>query len=97
MLRSHTRVRIVSNIDLRTLKLATAPNMWMVWPWISDFRLLTDYNIGRVLAEMESLGFKDETTVVVFGDHGYQVRAVFGRHITAATFSQVCNCGSKMQ
>ena len=38
----------------------------------------TDYNIGRVLAEMEHQGFKNDTTVVVFGDHGYQL----GEHDT---------------
>ena len=38
----------------------------------------TDYNIGRVLAEMEKQGFNNDTTVVVFGDHGYQL----GEHDT---------------
>ena len=30
----------------------------------------TDYNIGQVLAELNAQGFQDDTTVVVFGDHG---------------------------
>ena len=30
----------------------------------------TDYNIGRVLRELEAQGFRNNTLVVVFGDHG---------------------------
>lgn len=41
---------------------------------------------------MESLGFKDETTVVVFGDHGYQVRTSDIGSDTTSISCQVCNC-----
>lgn len=31
----------------------------------------TDYNVGRVLAELDAQGFYGNTVVVAFGDHGY--------------------------
>ena len=34
----------------------------------------TDYNIGKVLAKLDALGLAASTAVVVFGDHGWQVR-----------------------
>jgi arylsulfatase A-like enzyme len=33
----------------------------------------SDYNIGRVLDRLDSLGFFNTTMVVVFGDHGWQL------------------------
>ncbi len=32
-----------------------------------------DWNVGRVLAELDRLGLRDETIVVFWGDHGYQL------------------------
>ena len=32
-----------------------------------------DYNLGRVLAELDSLGLRDNTVVVFVADHGYQL------------------------
>eukprot|EP00928_Gymnodinium_smaydae_P048650 TRINITY_DN32549_c0_g1_i1.p1 TRINITY_DN32549_c0_g1~~TRINITY_DN32549_c0_g1_i1.p1 ORF type:complete len:450 (+),score=34.40 TRINITY_DN32549_c0_g1_i1:145-1494(+) len=40
----------------------------------------TDYNIGMVLDTLERLGFSDNTAVLVFGDHGWQL----GEHDTWA-------------
>eukprot|EP00403_Amphidinium_massartii_P007535 CAMPEP_0178375700 /NCGR_PEP_ID=MMETSP0689_2-20121128/3024_1 /TAXON_ID=160604 /ORGANISM="Amphidinium massartii, Strain CS-259" /LENGTH=496 /DNA_ID=CAMNT_0019995703 /DNA_START=155 /DNA_END=1645 /DNA_ORIENTATION=+ len=40
----------------------------------------TDYNIGKVLDAVEELGLKDDTAVLVFGDHGWQL----GEHDTWA-------------
>jgi len=40
----------------------------------------TDYNIGKVLDELESLGLANDTAVVIFGDHGWQL----GEHDTWA-------------
>ena len=39
-----------------------------------------DYNIGVVLTKLDVLGFAGNTTVVVFGDHGWQL----GEHDTWA-------------
>jgi iduronate 2-sulfatase len=45
----------------------------------------TDYNIGRIVDTLDATGtLKDETVVVVFGDHGYQL----GEH---ATWSKMTN------
>jgi hypothetical protein len=33
----------------------------------------TDYNIGKVVDELEALGLAEETAVLVFGDHGWQL------------------------
>jgi len=33
----------------------------------------TDYNIGVVLDELEALGLKDDTAVLLFGDHGWHL------------------------
>ena len=35
----------------------------------------TDYNIGVIVDSLDKLGLKEDTVVIVFGDHGYQVRA----------------------
>lgn len=32
-----------------------------------------DWNVGRVLSELEKLGLRDSTVVVFWGDHGYQL------------------------
>src|SRR5690606_33923250 len=32
-----------------------------------------DWNVGRVLAELDGLGLRDNTIVVFWGDHGYQL------------------------
>eukprot|EP00038_Savillea_parva_P009173 m.181696 g.181696 ORF g.181696 m.181696 type:complete len:542 (-) comp15341_c0_seq1:76-1701(-) len=40
----------------------------------------TDYNIGMLLGRLADLGFEDNTVVVVFGDHGWQL----GEHDTWA-------------
>lgn len=32
-----------------------------------------DWNVGRVLAELDRLGLRDKTIVVFWGDHGYQL------------------------
>eukprot|EP00035_Acanthoeca_spectabilis_P036785 m.41683 g.41683 ORF g.41683 m.41683 type:complete len:652 (+) comp8246_c0_seq1:1293-3248(+) len=40
----------------------------------------TDYNIGVIVDSLESLGLADNTIVIVFGDHGYQL----GEHDTWA-------------
>ena len=32
-----------------------------------------DYNIGRVLNELETLGHKDDTVVLFTADHGWQL------------------------
>lgn len=32
-----------------------------------------DWNVGRVLAELDALGLRDETIVVFWSDHGYQL------------------------
>lgn len=32
-----------------------------------------DWNVGRVLAELDKLGLRDRTIVVFWGDHGYQL------------------------
>lgn len=39
-----------------------------------------DYNLGRVLDELETLGLAKDTIVILFGDHGYQL----GEHATWA-------------
>ena len=44
----------------------------------------TDHNIGMVLNELDALGMAENTIVVVFGDHGYQL----GEH---ATWSKMTN------
>jgi len=33
----------------------------------------TDYNVGKVLDTLESLGLKDNTVVLLFGDHGWHL------------------------
>ncbi len=33
----------------------------------------TDWNIGRVLAELDALGLRDNTIIVLVADHGYQL------------------------
>jgi arylsulfatase A-like enzyme len=40
----------------------------------------TDYNIGVILEKLEKVGHKNNTIVIVFGDHGYQL----GEHDTWA-------------
>lgn len=32
-----------------------------------------DFNVGRVLAELDRLGLRDDTVVIFWGDHGYQL------------------------
>lgn len=32
-----------------------------------------DWNVGRVVAELDALGLRDDTVVVFWGDHGYQL------------------------
>jgi arylsulfatase A-like enzyme len=32
-----------------------------------------DWNVGRVMAELDRLGLRDDTIVVFWGDHGYQL------------------------
>ena len=32
-----------------------------------------DWNVGRVLAELDRLGLRERTIVVFWGDHGYQL------------------------
>lgn len=39
---------------------------------------------------MESQGFKEETTIVVFGDHGYQVRIEWGCELTCTRPLECC-------
>lgn len=43
----------------------------------------TDYQVGKVLAELEKQGFAEETIVVLWGDHGWQL----GEHSEWAKFS----------
>jgi hypothetical protein len=33
----------------------------------------TDYNIGKLLKEIDTLGFRDNTVVALVGDHGWQL------------------------
>lgn len=33
----------------------------------------TDYNVGRVMAELDKLGLREKTIIVFWGDHGYQL------------------------
>jgi iduronate 2-sulfatase len=33
----------------------------------------TDWNVGRVLAELDRLGLRDKTAIVLWGDHGYHL------------------------
>eukprot|EP00035_Acanthoeca_spectabilis_P002611 m.88621 g.88621 ORF g.88621 m.88621 type:complete len:535 (+) comp11659_c0_seq1:23-1627(+) len=40
----------------------------------------TDYNIGKLLESLATYGFEDNTVVIVFGDHGWQL----GEHDTWA-------------
>ena len=35
----------------------------------------TDYNIGQLLIRLDTLELTASTVVIVFGDHGWQVRA----------------------
>ena len=48
----------------------------------------TDFNIGKMLASLKELGFEDNTVVIVFGDHGWQL----GEHDTWAKMTnfEVC-------
>ena len=35
----------------------------------------TDYNVGVLLQALDDLGFTDNTAVILFGDHGWQLGA----------------------
>lgn len=36
----------------------------------------TDYNIGVLLKSLDDFGFTDNTAVILFGDHGWQVSII---------------------
>jgi iduronate 2-sulfatase len=39
---------------------------WASTSWV-------DWNVGRVLAELDALGLRDKTVIVLWGDHGYHL------------------------
>lgn len=50
-----------------------------------------DFQVGRILDEVEALGMRENTVVVLHGDHGGRPGVVDGHHMIAAVLRHVDN------